>query len=161
MSYTAAVPDPPPQIMCQHYLSRSPHFYPNINLLTSSPQYIISRLEQLDCSRWNITTHEFEDSTPLGTKPFINIIATMDSHLDKRLVLAAHYDSKILKPSSSGKQFLGATDSALPVALLLDMALTLDSKLKDRMVSRGCLCIVLGRAWSQIIGNWLTSNCHQ
>ena len=49
--------------------------------------------------------------------------------VDKRLVLAAHYDSK-----RTPRGFLGATDSALPVALLLDMALTLDEKLQNRGV---------------------------
>lgn len=51
--------------------------------------------------------------------------------VDKRLVLAAHYDSKM-----TPKGFLGATDSALPVALLLDMALTLDEKLQNREVHK-------------------------
>lgn len=94
------------------------------------PQYILSRLNQLDCSRWNITEHHFEDSTPLGVKPFTNIIATLDPQVDRRLVLAAHYDSKYFP----NKVFLGATDSALSVALLLDLALTLDQKLRDRQV---------------------------
>ena len=85
-----------------------------------------------------MTEHSFEDSTPIGTKPFTNIIATLDPHVDRRLVLAAHYDSKYFK----NQVFLGATDSALSVALLLDLALTLDQKLKDR----------------QVIMNWKT-NC--
>lgn len=62
-------------------------------------------------------------------KTFTNIIATLDPEVDRRLVLAAHYDSKLIK------NFLGATDSALSVALLLDLALTLDQKLRDRQVS--------------------------
>ena len=92
-------------------------------------QYIVSRLGQLDCSRWNVTQHSFNDSTPYGMKTFTNIIATLDPEVDRRLVLAAHYDSKLIK------NFLGATDSALSVALLLDLALTLDQKLRDRQVS--------------------------
>ena len=52
--------------------------------------------------------------------------------MDKRLVLAAHYDSKLIP------NFLGATDSALAVALLLDLALTLDEKLAERDV---CVCV--------------------
>lgn len=94
----------------------------------------MSRLSQLNCSRWNITEHSFDDDTPLGRKPFTNIIATLDPHVSKRLVLAAHYDSKLLPK----KQFLAATDSALPVALLLDLALTLDEKLQERDV---CLSV--------------------
>lgn len=65
----------------------------------------------------------------VGNKPFTNIIATLDPEVDKRLVLVAHYDSKMYPQG-----FLGATDSALPVALLLDMMLALDTKLKERQV---------------------------
>lgn len=93
-------------------------------------QYILSRLSQLDCSRWNITEHSFEQDTVIGHKPFTNIIATLDPEVDKRLVLVAHYDSK-----KEPQGFLGATDSALPVALLLDMMLALDTKLKERQVT--------------------------
>ena len=73
----------------------------------------------------------FTASTPLGEKSFTNIVATMDPHIPRRLVLAAHYDSKYDK---AGK-FVGATDSAVPVAMILDMILTLDSKLQNRKVS--------------------------
>lgn len=90
----------------------------------------MSRLSQLDCSRWNITQHSFEQNTVIGKKPFTNIIATLDPEVDRRLALVAHYDSKILQ----GKTFLGATDSALSVALLMDMALALDSKLQEKQV---------------------------
>lgn len=84
----------------------------------------------MDCSRWNVTQHSFEQDTIIGRKSFTNIIATLDPEVDRRLVLVAHYDSKILE----GREFLGATDSALPVALLIDIALALDSKLVERHV---------------------------
>ncbi len=119
----------------------SPSHIPLYLLSAVYTQYILSRLSQLNCSRWNITEHTFEDDTPYGRKPFTNIIATLDPHVDKRLVLAAHYDSKILQ----GKKFLGATDSALPVALLIDLAFTLDEKLQEREV-RSCTNIVSSRA---------------
>ena len=108
-------------------------------------QYIVSRLNQLNCSRWNITQHSFEDSTPFGVKPFTNIIATLDPEVDRRLVLAAHYDSKMIK------NFLGATDSALSVALLLDLALTLDQKLSDRQV-RSNECMPCVNIWGTDLG---------
>ncbi|CAI8006090.1 Glutaminyl-peptide cyclotransferase [Geodia barretti] len=102
--------------------------------------YIVSRLNQLNCSRWNITQHSFEQDTPYADIPrtrFTNIIATLDPEVDKRLVLAAHYDSK-----RTPRGFLGATDSALPVALLLDMALTLDEKLQNRGLSEYSLQLI-------------------
>jgi len=63
----------------------------------------------------------FYAPTPHGQKLFRNLIATYDPMVHRRLVLACHYDSKILP----GKVFIGATDSALPCALLLDIARTL------------------------------------
>ncbi len=91
-------------------------------------------MKQLDQTRWDITLDEFTDTTPFGEKSFTNIIATMDSlktPTPKRLVLSAHYDSKYDKDN----MFVGATDSAVPVAMILDLVLTLDSKLKNRKVS--------------------------
>ncbi len=84
----------------------------------------------MEHSRWEITLDKFEADTPIGRKTFTNIIATLDPHITKRLVLSAHYDSKYDK---KGK-FLGATDSAVPVAMILDLVLTVDSKLQNRGV---------------------------
>jgi glutaminyl-peptide cyclotransferase len=95
---------------------------------TEVKEYIISRLKQLDTSRWEITQDQFTEGTPFGIKSFTNIIATLDPHKPYRLVLAAHYDSKYFKNG----QFLGATDSAVPVAIILDLVLTLDELLRNR-----------------------------
>ena len=76
---------------------------PSLPLLAFSPlQYIIARLNQLKCSRWKITLDTFTDTAPdpFGEKQFTNIIATLDPDVDKRLVLAAHYDSKHFKKGS-------------------------------------------------------------
>ena len=101
-------------------------------------QYIISRLNQLDASRWTIMLDDFTSYTPIGDKRFTNIIATLDQDVPRRLVLAAHYDSKYFARG----QFLGATDSAVPVALIIDLILTLDVKLQQRLVSQHIgLCI--------------------
>uniref|UniRef100_A0A0N5AIH1 Glutaminyl-peptide cyclotransferase n=1 Tax=Syphacia muris TaxID=451379 RepID=A0A0N5AIH1_9BILA len=68
----------------------------------------------------------FSDRTPYGVKTFRNLIATFDSTAPKRLVLSCHYDSKIMKEG----EFIGATDSAVPCAMLLDLALSLSRYLK-------------------------------
>ena len=54
---------------------------------------------------------------------FTNIVATLDPTASRRLVLACHYDSKKLP------RFIGATDSAVPCAMLLDIAINLQAKL--------------------------------
>lgn len=93
-------------------------------------QYILSRLNQLNKTHWEITQDTFTSSTPLGPITFTNIIATLNPHKSKRLLLAAHYDSKYFKQG----EFLGAIDSALPVALIIDIVLTLDELLHKRDV---------------------------
>ena len=89
-------------------------------------QHILSRLSSLG-EGWEVTAHEFTASTPLGVKNFTNIIATLHPSVERRLVLSAHYDSKLLR----GGEFLGATDSALPCALLIDLASSLNELLKQ------------------------------
>ena len=54
---------------------------------------------------------------------FTNIVATLDPTAPRRLVLACHYDSKKLP------NFIGATDSSVPCAMLLDLAIGLQQKL--------------------------------
>ena len=78
----------------------------------------------------------FTDSTPLGEKHFTNIVATLDPEVDKRLILAAHYDSKYFRDGKfpNNAKFLGATDSALPCALLIDIALMYNEKFQKRKV---------------------------
>uniref|UniRef100_A0A1I8EBJ5 glutaminyl-peptide cyclotransferase n=1 Tax=Wuchereria bancrofti TaxID=6293 RepID=A0A1I8EBJ5_WUCBA len=70
----------------------------------------------------------FDEATPLGMKSFRTLIATHDPSVPRRLVLACHYDSKVLE----GKIFIGATDSAVPCAMLLEMARTLGPYLHNR-----------------------------
>lgn len=53
--------------------------------------YIVSELKSL---HWTVDTDPFEDKTPMGTKTFINIIATLNPKAERFLVLACHYDSK-------------------------------------------------------------------
>lgn len=83
---------------------------------------------------WLVDTPGFTDSTPYGNKNFVNIIANYPigttyfqnngqndqtkSYLGKRIVFACHYDSKYFE----NFDFIGAVDSAVPCAMLLDMA---------------------------------------
>ena len=82
---------------------------------------------------WDVKVDEFESQTPLGERKFTNVIATLDPNADRRLVLACHYDSKLMEPVN-GKYFKGATDSAVPCAMMLDIANTLHQKLKKRSI---------------------------
>ena len=53
--------------------------------------YIVQTLSDLG---WTIELDTFNASTPVGTRPFTNVIATKDPDAPRRLVVAAHFDSK-------------------------------------------------------------------
>lgn len=82
-------------------------------------EYIIS---QFQGTKFTIEKDVFRDNTPLGEKEFTNIIATYNPNAEHFLVLAAHYDSKYFPTFN----FVGATDSAVPCAMLLDIARNLN-----------------------------------
>lgn len=87
---------------------------------------------------WRIELHNSTSTTPTSKGkevPFVNLIATRDPPGVEegdvsRLALVAHYDSK-LTPTD----FIGATDSAAPCAMLLHAARTLDAALTKKWES--------------------------
>ncbi|RHZ64139.1 hypothetical protein Glove_326g72 [Diversispora epigaea] len=85
--------------------------------------------EHFNKLKWDIDEDTFTDETPLGKKQFNNIIVTKNIKSNKRLVMAAHFDSKYFDPPNN---FVGATDSAVPCAILMDLASKLDPYLKDK-----------------------------
>ena len=79
---------------------------------------------------WHVEEDAFSDNTPLGTKAFRNLIATLNPQACKRLVFACHYDSKLF----ANAKFLGATDSAVPCAMMTTIASELDPMLKSQLI---------------------------
>ncbi|KAG1719894.1 uncharacterized protein EDB91DRAFT_1240492 [Suillus paluster] len=96
--------------------------------ITFVREYILSSLKVLD---WHVEEDTFTDNTPYGPRSFTNIIATKDPAASRRVILSAHYDSKFF-PNYPDNQFLGATDSAAPCAMMLDLAETLNPLLDQR-----------------------------
>jgi len=76
---------------------------------------------------WEVQHDQFQSNTPLGEKTFTNIVATQNLNAPRRLSLACHYDSKVYQDFD----FLGMTDSAVPCAMLLDMARTLTPSIQQ------------------------------
>lgn len=95
-------------------------------------KHITSTLSSLSAG-WDIDLNSFQSPTPRGKVPFTNIIATLDPSAPRRLILACHYDSKALPPDPRAPErvFLGASDSAVPCAMILELATSLDSQLKE------------------------------
>lgn len=81
---------------------------------------------------WDIHRDSFTASTPYGEKSFTNLIFTHDPSATRKLVLAAHLDSKFFPDDSPEFGFIGATDSAAPCAVLIDLAAGLTSWLDAR-----------------------------
>lgn len=77
---------------------------------------------------WTVQVDAFNDDTPnVGRLRFRNIIAKLNPNAKRYLVLACHYDSKYIK----GELFVGATDSAVPCAQLINTAKIMNSQLKS------------------------------
>lgn len=85
--------------------------------------------------KWHISIQNSTSKTPATGKkeiPFVNLVMSRDPPWAtpgevSRLTLVAHYDSK-LTPTD----FIGATDSAAPCAMLMHAARTLDSALTKK-----------------------------
>ncbi|KAJ8288702.1 hypothetical protein COCON_G00013610 [Conger conger] len=103
--------------------------YPSSAGSLSVQQQIRTMLGALKAG-WTIEEDRFPAHTPYGPLTFTNIIATLNPSAKRRLVLACHYDSKYYPPQWHGREFVAATDSAVPCAMMLELARTLDQELK-------------------------------
>ncbi|XP_056629650.1 glutaminyl-peptide cyclotransferase-like [Diorhabda sublineata] len=86
--------------------------------------YINKELKDLN---WTVDIDEFTDATPKGPLKFKNIIATLNPNAERYLVLACHYDSKYFE----NIVFVGAIDSAVPCAMMLNLIKVMDKELKS------------------------------
>ena len=86
------------------------------------PQFIKERMTKLG---WHVEEDVFEDDTPFGRKKFVNVIATQSLGRSKRTIVACHYDSKDFR-TKHNRKFIGATDSSVPCAIMLETARQLD-----------------------------------
>ncbi|XP_023669469.1 glutaminyl-peptide cyclotransferase-like a [Paramormyrops kingsleyae] len=95
-------------------------------------QHIISQLRSLSAG-WLVETDSFSSPTPHGSVIFSNVLAVLDPIAPRRLLLACHYDSKAIQPppGETQKPFVGASDSAVPCAMILELVTALDSQLKS------------------------------
>uniref|UniRef100_A0A8D0FT11 Glutaminyl-peptide cyclotransferase n=1 Tax=Strix occidentalis caurina TaxID=311401 RepID=A0A8D0FT11_STROC len=92
-------------------------------------QHIKHRLQRLQAG-WEIEEDTFQRYTPYGYQTFSNIISTLNPSAKRHLVLACHYDSKFFGQQWQERVFIGATDSAVPCAMILELARALDNKLQ-------------------------------
>lgn len=73
----------------------------------------------MEMLNWDVDFDEFVEDTPIFKNlKFTNIIATLNPKAERFLVLSCHYDSKYFKD----QEFLGATDSAVPCSMMINLA---------------------------------------
>lgn len=83
---------------------------------------------------WWVELDTFVDKTPFGDREFENIIATYPAKDTETLTFACHHDSKYFEKF----RFIGATDSAVPCAMLLHLASQLNKLLQSsNLTERG------------------------
>ena len=86
-------------------------------------QFIANEMSALG---WTVEEDAFEQNTVVGLRPFTNVIATLDANAPRRMVIACHFDSK-----QTPQGFLGATDSAVPCAQMINLAHTMKPELDE------------------------------
>uniref|UniRef100_A0A8D0JVK5 Glutaminyl-peptide cyclotransferase n=1 Tax=Sus scrofa TaxID=9823 RepID=A0A8D0JVK5_PIG len=109
--------------------------YPGSPGSYAARQHIMQRIQRLQAD-WVLEVDTFLSRTPYGYRSFSNIISTLNPTAKRHLVLACHYDSKYF-PHWDNRVFVGATDSAVPCAMILELARALDKQLlslKDLLI---------------------------
>ncbi|XP_013372993.1 PREDICTED: glutaminyl-peptide cyclotransferase isoform X2 [Chinchilla lanigera] len=101
--------------------------YPGSPGSYAARQHIMQRIQRLQAD-WVLEVDTFLSRTPYGYRTFSNIISTLNPTAKRHLVLACHYDSKYF-PQWDNRMFVGATDSAVPCAMMLELARALDKQL--------------------------------
>jgi len=85
-------------------------------------KYIVSTMERLG---WTVETPSHTEQTPKGRIQFRNVVATLNNTAPRRLVVACHYDTLSEFQGKKMEEFLGAIDSAVPCAMMLNLAHTM------------------------------------
>jgi len=89
--------------------------------------------EEMKNNGWTVELDKFKASTPYGIHNMTNIVATLNPLADRYLVIACHYDSKLMD-----FYFVGATDSAVPCAMMMYMAKSLNQLLETFRKTVSC-----------------------
>lgn len=92
-------------------------------------QHIQSLFDSLSAG-WSVEIDSFNAETPRGPINFSNILAVLDPTAPRRLLLACHYDTKSIPVEAGERTFVGASDSAVSCAVLLELVTALDMHLK-------------------------------
>lgn len=96
---------------------------------------------ELRASDFDVELDSFLEQVPiLGNITFTNVVGRLNPNANRFLALACHYDSKYFP----GETFYGATDSAVPCAIMLNLAKTLKPVLDQTEAKNNISLMVSG-----------------
>ncbi|XP_039257363.2 glutaminyl-peptide cyclotransferase-like [Styela clava] len=100
---------------------------------------------------WTVELDTFVGYPPYPHRPtsFTNIIATYNPRAERRLVLACHYDSK-----RTPMHFIGATDSAVPCGMLIEIAVVLRNYLDSSFYKKNLTLQLIFFDGEEAFGKW-------
>ncbi len=75
-------------------------------------------IEQLKSYGLNVTTDEFQATTPVGERKMVNVTAELPGESSDVIILASHYDTKYVKEF----KFVGANDGGSSTGTILEIA---------------------------------------
>lgn len=116
---------------------------------TQVQNYLMNTLKSFG---YTVETDAFDDSPPPphARRTFTNIIATLDPKAPRRLVLACHFDSKF----DNRGLFIGATDSAVPCAMMLDLTRVLRGHADSRSTKQDITLQLIFLDGEEAFGEW-------
>lgn len=96
---------------------------------------------ELKASDFDVELDSFWEQVPiLGNITFTNVVGRLNPNAKRFLALACHYDSKYFP----GETFYGATDSAVPCAMMLNVVRTLKPVLDQIKTNNNISLMVSG-----------------
>jgi len=106
------------------YLKKQVEFGPRP---PSSPELEKTRayiMDQLRSFGVNVTTDEFQATTPEGPRKMVNIVAELPGQSSDIIIVGSHYDTKLFKDF----KFVGANDAGSSTAVAMEIARVLAMK---------------------------------
>ena len=80
--------------------------------------------DQLAAAGVSVAEQAWDDTTPLGKVRMVNLVATIPGTRKERVIVAGHYDTKLVRQF----RFVGASDGGSSAAFLLELARVLKAR---------------------------------
>lgn len=89
--------------------------------LASAREYITGQLKSYGL---NVTTDEWNATTPVGQRKMVNITAELPGESNEVIIISSHYDTKLYKNS----RFVGANDGGSSTGAVMELARVLSER---------------------------------